>query len=154
MDRRGFTLLEILVVLAMIAILVSLAAPGMSGMMDSYRVSTASRQLITDLQFAKTKAVTENTSYRVAYDTANARYRVEKSDGTNNGPWRVFGDTASPGVSLAKDFTGNFVVFGQIGEAMDSTNAPFAVDARVIFTSATGSQRTVSIASSGRISVT
>jgi prepilin-type N-terminal cleavage/methylation domain-containing protein len=152
-DRKGFTLPEVLIALAILAILVSLAAPGMAGMMDRHRVATASRQLITDLQYAKTRAVTENTSYRVNFDVGNGRYRVERSDGTSTGPWRTLADE-TPGVSLTKNFTGNVVVFGQIGEAMDSTNAPFAVEAVVTFTAATGAARAVSIASSGRISVT
>lgn len=151
-DKKGFTLPEVLIALAILAILASLAAPGMSGMMDRHRVATVSRQLITDLQFAKTRAVTENTTYLVNFDIGNGRYRVERSDGTNTGPWRVLAD-AAPGVSMSKSFTGNVVVFGQIGEAMDSTNTPFAAEAVVTVSSATGAARAVSIASSGRISV-
>lgn len=150
---RGFTLVEMLVSLAILAVLASISAPLMSGLMDSYRVAAASRQLISDLQFAKTRAVTENTSYQVTFDTANLRYRVERCDGTNTGPWRLLTETAGSGVSLAKDFLGNLVVFGQIGEAMDSMNTPFATEAHVTIGSATGAARTVSIAGSGRLSV-
>jgi prepilin-type N-terminal cleavage/methylation domain-containing protein len=157
-DNKGFSLLELLVVLIIMSVLSAVAAPGVSRMMENYRVKATSRQLISDLQLAKMKAVSENANYQVYFDLVNAKYRVEKSDGTNNGPWRSLGDTTNPyytkGVSLAKNFTGNLVVFTPIGEALDSTNTPFAPDdARVTVSSMSATPRVVSVASSGRISV-
>jgi prepilin-type N-terminal cleavage/methylation domain-containing protein len=156
-DNKGFSLLELLVVLVILSVLSAVAAPGVSRMMDNYRVKAASRQLISDLQFTKMKAVSENANYQVYFDLVAAKYRVEKSDGTNNGPWRSFGDATNPyyakGVSLAKSFTGDVVVFNAIGEALDSSNTPFATDATVTVSTTSATPRVVSVTSSGRISV-
>jgi prepilin-type N-terminal cleavage/methylation domain-containing protein len=157
-DSRGFSLLELLVAMIILSVLSAVAAPGVSRMMENYRVKATSRQLISDLQFAKMKAVTENTNYQIFFDIANARYRVEKSDDpTNCGQWRSLGDTTNPyyakGVSLTKSFTGDLVVFTPIGEAVDYANTPFATDATVILATTGAAPRTVSVASSGRISV-
>lgn len=55
--QRGFTLLELMVVVALVAILASLAAPSFTGMIANQRVSTAAQELQVLLQFARAEAV-------------------------------------------------------------------------------------------------
>jgi prepilin-type N-terminal cleavage/methylation domain-containing protein len=156
-SRQGFTLVELLVVIVVIGVLSGIAAPNVSRMMDSYRVRAASRQLATELQYAKTKAIAENANYQVHFDVVNSRYRTEKSDGTNDGPWRNTADATTAyngnGVSLAKGFTGDFLIFTPIGEALDSAGAPLVADATVVLSTVGSLSKTVSIANSGRVQV-
>ena len=147
-DSRGFTLPEVLIVLLVVAVLSVAAAPAVSQTIKNYRVKAVSRQLVSDLQSAKMKAISTNANYQVLFDVANVRYMIQKSDGTDSGPWRSLG---SDGVILSSNFTGN-VVFTPIGEAVYTTTNPLD-DATVTVSNSSATPKTVSVASSGRISV-
>jgi prepilin-type N-terminal cleavage/methylation domain-containing protein len=155
---NGFTLVELLVALVVIAVASLAAGPGIGRMMADYEVRAKARQLATDLQLARMKAVAENTRYEVCFDVANSRYRVQMTSLTQSQkdqiPWRSLREGAESykGLSLAKGFSGDLVVFTPIGEAVDSTNQPFA-EATVTVSAVTGTPRTVSVAGNGRIGV-
>jgi len=73
----AFTLIELLVTMAIIGILGALAAPGVSRWIEDYRVKAASRQLMSDMQFARMKAVADNVQYQVYFNPANNQYWVQ-----------------------------------------------------------------------------
>lgn len=62
--NAGFTLVEALVVVAMLAVLASLAAPSFEGTFRRYRVDSARESFIATLQLARSEAV--RTGQRVA----------------------------------------------------------------------------------------
>lgn len=53
----GFTLLELLIAMAVLAILISLATPGMSGYFANQRLAGAAQQLYSQLQLARSEAI-------------------------------------------------------------------------------------------------
>lgn len=55
--RAGFTLLELLVTLAIVAIIASLAAPAFQNMIATQRVRSAANDLVVTLNFARSEAV-------------------------------------------------------------------------------------------------
>jgi|CXWL01.1.fsa_nt_gi type IV fimbrial biogenesis protein FimT len=55
--RRGFTLIELLVVVAVVAVILMLAAPSFRDMIEMQRLRGTSAQVGTDVQFARTEAV-------------------------------------------------------------------------------------------------
>ncbi|WP_054772892.1 pilus assembly FimT family protein [Methylogaea oryzae] len=55
--QAGFTLMEMLIAIAIVAILVSMALPSFNSMLDRQRVRGAAENLFADLQFAKTQAI-------------------------------------------------------------------------------------------------
>jgi prepilin-type N-terminal cleavage/methylation domain-containing protein len=61
----GFTLVEMLVVIALATILVVLAAPNLFGYVAKKRVEGVMSELGTDLQFARSEAVARNVDVRV-----------------------------------------------------------------------------------------
>lgn len=67
--RRGFTLIELLVVGVVVAILLTVAVAGFGGMFARKRVEGAAADFLTDLQQARTEAVTRNVPVRLTFGT-------------------------------------------------------------------------------------
>jgi type IV fimbrial biogenesis protein FimT len=57
MRNRGFTLLEALVVLALLAVLMSLAAPSLQGLRHKHQMQSQAEQLQSSLMLARTEAL-------------------------------------------------------------------------------------------------
>ena len=62
---RGVTLIELLIVVAIVALLLTLVAPSFKRMIEVQRLRGINAQLVTDLQFARSEAVTRNAYMRV-----------------------------------------------------------------------------------------
>ena len=58
--QHGITLVEVLIVLAIVAVLVRVAAPGLGETVDAVRLRAASSQLLAELNHARTEAIRRN----------------------------------------------------------------------------------------------
>jgi len=67
--RQGFTLVELMIVIAILAVIATLAAPSFTRMMAKKRVEGIASELVTDLQYARSEAVQRNTTVRVTFGT-------------------------------------------------------------------------------------
>jgi prepilin-type N-terminal cleavage/methylation domain-containing protein len=68
-NRRGVTLVELLIVLALIAIVVALAAPEIGDYRTSINANRAISDILADMQLARTGAIFKNNHYRLTFDT-------------------------------------------------------------------------------------
>src|SRR5687768_7044115 len=75
--RRAFTVVELLLVMAVIGLLAAIGLPALKGMGGSNDVGAAVRQLMDDLSYARLKAMNERTTV----------YVVFVSDTILNQPW-------------------------------------------------------------------
>ena len=80
-SESGFTLLELLVVVVILAIAALVAVPSFSGAADM-QVRAAANRIAADLDYAKGLAVTYQKNYSVVFDTANEAYQIEDENGT------------------------------------------------------------------------
>ena len=80
---RGFSLLELVIVMGILVILGSLGQTWLSSQLPKWRLNGAARQLTSDLMAAKMKAVTQGTKHRVSFLDTH-RYTVF-ADQNNNG---------------------------------------------------------------------
>lgn len=65
--KSGFTLIEMLVSVAVLAILVGVAVPSFQSTLDKRRLNDAGEQIYSDLQFARSEAIKRNANVSVAF---------------------------------------------------------------------------------------
>ena len=63
--RDGFTLIEVLIVVAIVGIVVMIAAGSFQGMMEKYRVEGETKQMFADLMDARGRAIQRNRTFHV-----------------------------------------------------------------------------------------
>jgi prepilin-type N-terminal cleavage/methylation domain-containing protein len=68
MNRKGITLIELIVVMVIIAIGAVLMAPNIGGWLPNYRLRSATRDITSTMRVAQMKAVSNNIQYRVNLD--------------------------------------------------------------------------------------
>jgi type IV fimbrial biogenesis protein FimT len=65
----GFTLIELVVVIAILALIATFAAPSFTRMLAKKRVEGITSELVTDLQYARSEAMQRNAKVRVKFGT-------------------------------------------------------------------------------------
>jgi prepilin-type N-terminal cleavage/methylation domain-containing protein len=72
MNKKGVTLLELIIVMVIIAIGATLLVPGIGAWMPIYRLRGATRDVVSTMRTAQMKAVSINTDYRVRFPDATS----------------------------------------------------------------------------------
>ncbi len=93
MGEGGFTLLELVVVMALLALLMGLVLPGLMRAVKKERDRTNLRQITTVLRLARSQAATSHRRVRVFLNRENGRYWLEGSNRQGNLAGMRLGDT-------------------------------------------------------------
>ncbi len=131
----GFTTLELLITVSVIAILSTIAYPSMRGMMERYRFNGAVGLTNSDFLLARLKAVSKNREYKIRMDTGNDLYTIfEGNASDSSSSWTVKSQrkmTTGIDIFQIDDFNSNEAILSPDG-TVDVNNA--AVDViRVYF---------------------
>jgi prepilin-type N-terminal cleavage/methylation domain-containing protein len=79
--RPGFTMLELLIVLSIIAIITSIALAGFTRIVNQVRLDRAAQTVSYDLQMAFSIVGRNRKPVRIAWDSANVRFLItDRSD--------------------------------------------------------------------------
>lgn len=155
--QAGFTLIELMVTIAVLAIVMAIAIPNFRGLINSNRLTTQANELVATLQYARSEAVRANG--RVTVCPTSDGSTCSGSDwgsvivmlNRDNTVLRELHGRA--GSALTADV--NDVVFSPDGLARDSNGllATANINVCIDTTQPTDNQRVVALASGSRISV-
>jgi prepilin-type N-terminal cleavage/methylation domain-containing protein len=147
-NKRGITLMELIIVMAIIAMGAVLMVPNIAAWLPNYRLRSATRDIVSSMRVAQIKAVSNNVQYRVFVDNGNNSYVIQRqtTSGVNN--FVDDGGTQSfpSGIAFYSiSFGGGLVVFNP-----NST----ASSGNMVLKNAKGTQKTISVLSTtGRVRV-
>jgi len=130
----GFTLVELIIVIAIVAVCLAIAMPNIPTFSSGYRLKAAAREVATDLQLTRLLAVKENKTFQVIFGS-NFYQVIRLSDGN-----------VSKSRSFARDYpdlnlTSVSVTFDPRGLSNGNT---------ITITNSKGTKN-VSVASTGRV---
>ena len=105
--HSGFTLLEMIVVVTLIAILTGAIVPIYRGSMETVRTEHGIRDLVALLKYGQERAVTDSTEYRLYLNPEDNEYWLARFDGFDNEGLAVF-------ETVTENIGGNIGIGGRI----------------------------------------
>ena len=79
--RRGFTLMELVVVMLILSVLFAMVAPSLGGFGAGRKAAQTASQILTLSRWAREQAITEGRTYRLVFDPANQLYQAMAANG-------------------------------------------------------------------------
>jgi len=84
---RGFTLLELILVIGILSIFAALAIPTFTDAYADYKVESAANRIAADIRYARSYAIKIADTINVVFDTVNEKYEVRDSIGQIKHPF-------------------------------------------------------------------
>ena len=145
MNKKGVTLVELIVVIVIIAIGAALLIPNIGAFLPSYRLRGAARDMVSTMRVAQLKAVSNNMEYQVVI--AGGSYVLQRNTG---GVWISEGDTKTlpTGITISSNTFTNPASNALFRPNSSSNGGTLDLD------NTKGSQRRITVLpSTGRITV-
>ena len=164
---RGFSAVEILIVLAILAFLSAFAIPSLSTAMREMRFMSDAQNISSALSYARLKAKSMMNPYRVEFDLDNNRWSVRRYD-TATDSWvledavnELSSGIATSGIALAKeagsspagfpDASSSTITFNSRGIPVSGTNP--TADNIIYISMSDDEYRAITVTLTGKIKV-
>jgi prepilin-type N-terminal cleavage/methylation domain-containing protein len=102
--KKGFSLVEMMIVIAIIGIVLAIASPSFYKYRQNTNLKEATRDLAADISFWRQTAVSENVRYRIVFNQGANSYTIQRENPVNSGVYvnlstinTAINDTKSPG---------------------------------------------------------
>lgn len=162
--NNGFTLMELMVTLAIIGIIATISIPNIIGMFPRIRLSTGARDVHDAVQFAKIRAVKENVATVLTFNVGNGSYAlfVDNGAGTADADLDGIPDGTNDGILngneatiLQKQLPTDVQITAGPNVAFNSRGFPSGqLTVSLASTAPGGGQRTINVTTAGGISIT
>lgn len=119
-NHVGFTLIELMITIAIAALLLGVAVPSMASMMESNRRAAAVNSLISDMQLARSAAASRGAEVVVCHSTNGTSCSGQSNPDWSTG-WLVFVDNVAANGSVDTDEEVLAVAGARSGVTMPST---------------------------------
>jgi len=121
----GFSIIEMVIAVAVAAILGSIAIPQIQESLDAYRLNASARIVASELNAGRVLAISRNWTYRASAPTAPAGIQIVDPADANNNPRSL--KFLEPGISISTGAAINFLSRGQSnGGTVTLTNTNLA----------------------------
>jgi prepilin-type N-terminal cleavage/methylation domain-containing protein len=142
-SNRGFTMMELLVVMALVVIVAAIAIPSLQGSTARNAVWTASEQIGSQIRQARLKAISRNMSFRVRFDCPEeGQFRVLKVTGV------ALTDNAANRCSTTLPYDSGVFVMPQ-RTSYDDGSLVLTVNSRGVYSSTGGIPTTITVSYNG-----
>ncbi|EIC29147.1 MULTISPECIES: GspH/FimT family pseudopilin [Methylomicrobium] len=102
LGNSGFTLLELMIVIAIVAILAAMAGPSFNATLEKQRLISAAEAMLADLRWARAEAIVRNQKIRVTFTTGGAwSYAIRVGPGGSNTLLKTVNGSDFPATTLA-----------------------------------------------------
>jgi prepilin-type N-terminal cleavage/methylation domain-containing protein len=146
----GFTLIEILMVVALVSILAAVTVPILAGAMDRYAVVSAGQQVVSTIRAARFQAMARNSGVRVHFDSpAAGQYQTEAWNETTM-TWDALGDVQHlpTGIGLVGDAVD--IQIEPTGRPPTAARCPCSLS---VTNGNAGDDRVITVSASGRVQI-
>ena len=112
--NKGFTILEIVIVVTIFGIVAAIAIPNMIGQMPRYRLKGAARQIMGDLMWARMQAVSQKNEFKIFF-VNDHEYKIlddDDNDGkADSGEWTEIKEIRNRYHDVSISMTANPIFF-------------------------------------------
>jgi type II secretion system protein H len=148
---KGFSLIELLVVITIGGVLLSIAWVRMATLVPIYRLEGAARNLAAELQKARARAIAEGKCYQVLIDTSAKTYQLLSKASCTTGTFTSVSTDAARQIDDANSLTVAFST-GNPGPVFNSRGT-VETTAVMTLTNAASAVRTVGVDVTGHVYV-
>ena len=140
---HAFSTIELVVTLLIVTLLATFSASHLSRWLSVVKVNSAAHSLASDLQLGRMRAISENTRYRITFDTSGNAYQIHKDIA---GEWQdVKPITPLPAGIDLEEATTNPIFFQTLGTV--------AAGSAITLRNMQNQRRRITISRSGRVNV-
>jgi len=99
-DNRGFSVVELLVIVGMLAVLAGFSIPMITSSVRDMQLIADARNISTSMTYARLSAASQMTRYQANFDVANSQWSISKLNRTT-GNYEIQGSANTLGVGVA-----------------------------------------------------